>query len=95
MGGLVNEAINQTRGVARGLFPISLEENGLISALEELAANASNLFNVRCQFTAEGQLPKVENGAALHLYYIAQEAVLNAAKHGRAADHLDLPGAGQ
>ena len=85
VGGLVNEAINQTRSVARGLFPISLEENGLISALEELAVNASNLFNVRCQFTAEGQLPKVENGAALHLYYIAQEAVLNAAKHGRAA----------
>jgi len=83
VGGLVNEAINQTRGVARGLFPISLEENGLVSALEELAVNTSNLFKVRCQFSAEGQLPKVENGIALHLYYIAQEAVLNAAKHGR------------
>ena len=84
VGGLVNEAINQTRGVARGLFPISLEENGLVSALEELAVNTSNLFKVHCQFATEGQLPKVENGAALHLYYIAQEAVLNAAKHGRA-----------
>ncbi|HEY3932074.1 MAG TPA: ATP-binding protein, partial [Verrucomicrobiae bacterium] len=27
----------------------------------------------------------VENDAALHLYYIVQEAVLNAAKHGKAA----------
>ena len=26
----------------------------------------------------------MENDAALHLYYIAQEAVLNAAKHGNA-----------
>jgi len=84
VGGLVNEAINQTRGVARGLFPISLEENGLVSALEELAVNTSNRFKVHCQFSTEGELPKVENGAALHLYYIAQEAVLNAAKHGRA-----------
>jgi len=84
VGGLVNEAINQTRGVARGLFPISLQENGLVSALEELAENTSNLFKVRCQFSTDGQLPKVENGVALHLYYIAQEAVLNAAKHGRA-----------
>ena len=86
VGGLVNEAINQTRGVARGLFPISLEENGLVSALEELAVNTSNLFNVRCQFSAEGPLPKAENDVALHLYYIAQEAVLNAAKHGRAGN---------
>jgi len=85
VGGLVNEAINQTRGVARGLFPISLEENGLVSALEELAVNTSNLFKVRCQFSADGQLPKVEDSVALHLYYIAQEAVLNAAKHGQAA----------
>jgi len=85
VGGLVNEAINQTRGVARGLFPISLEENGLVSALEELAVNTSNLFKVRCQFSADGQLPKVEDIVALHLYYIAQEAVLNAAKHGQAA----------
>jgi len=89
VGGLVNEAINQTRGVARGLFPISLEENGLVSALEELAVNTSNLFKVRCQFSTEGQLPKVENGVALHLYYIAQEAVLNAAKHGR-ADNISV-----
>ena len=89
VGGLVNEAINQTRGVARGLFPISLEENGLVSALEELAVNTSNLFKVRCQFSTEGQLPKVENGVALHLYYIAQEAVLNAAKHGQ-ADNITI-----
>src|SRR5436305_8499097 len=30
---LINDAINQTRGVARGLFPVRLEENGLFSAL--------------------------------------------------------------
>lgn len=86
VGGLVNAAIDQTRAVARGLFPISLGENGLVSALEELAVNTSNLFEVRCQFTTEGQLPKVENGVALHLYYIAQEAVMNAVKHGRAGN---------
>ena len=89
VGGLVNEAINQTRGVARGLFPISLEENGLVSALEELAVNTGNLFKVKCQFSAAGQLPKVENGVALHLYYIAQEAVLNAAKHSR-SDNISI-----
>lgn len=82
---LINEAIGQTRGVARGLFPVRLEENGLVSALEELAANASSLFRVQCRFSCQEALPEMENGAALHLYYIAQEAVLNAAKHGKAA----------
>ena len=33
-------ADDATRGVARGLFPVRLEENGLVSALEELAAEA-------------------------------------------------------
>jgi PAS domain S-box-containing protein len=82
---LINEAIGQTRGVARGLFPVRLEENGLVSALEELAANASSLFKIQCSFSCEENLPRMENGAALHLYYIAQEAVLNAAKHSKAA----------
>jgi PAS domain S-box-containing protein len=85
IGTLVNEAITQTRSVARGLFPVRLEENGLIWALEDLAANASNLFRVKCDLSYEGQFPTVENDAALHLYYIVQEAVLNAAKHGKAA----------
>jgi hypothetical protein len=34
----------QTRGVARGLFPVRLEENGLVSALEELCANANQFI---------------------------------------------------
>lgn len=83
---LLNTALTQTRGVARGLFPVRLEENGLVSALEELAVNASSLFKVHCSFTCEQPPAKVDNSIALHLYYIAQEAIANAAKHGRAAN---------
>lgn len=81
---LVSESLNQTRGVARGLFPVRLEENGLASALEELAAIASNRFKINCRFASEGPTPVIENSVALHVYYIAQEAVLNAAKHSQA-----------
>ncbi|HZL14233.1 MAG TPA: PAS domain-containing sensor histidine kinase, partial [Verrucomicrobiae bacterium] len=84
IGGLVNETINQTRSVARGLFPVRLEESGLVSAIEELAANAENLFKIRCQFLCEEAHVTVESAASLHLYYIVQEAVLNAVKHGKA-----------
>ena len=81
---LIKNALSQTRGVARGLFPVRLEENGLSSALEELAANAAALFRIPCSFACENPPETVDNGIALHLYYIAQEAVANAAKHGRA-----------
>jgi len=84
IGDLISESLNQTRGVARGLFPVRLEENGLVSALEELAAVTGNRFKINCAFVCTGQAPALENSVALHVYYIAQEAVLNAARHGRA-----------
>jgi PAS domain S-box-containing protein len=84
IGGLINEAITQTRSVARGLFPVHLEESGLVLTLEELAANATNLFKIKCDFSCGEPAPILENAVAAHLYYIAQEAVLNAVKHGKA-----------
>ena len=83
---LLNEAIEQTRGVARGLFPVRLEEKGLVSALEELAANAGELYKLNCRFVTEQPPAAVEKGIALHLYYIVLEAVANAFKHGSAGN---------
>ncbi len=84
IGDLISETLNQTRGVARGLFPVRLEENGLVSALEELAGTTGNRFRIACTFTVEDPLPPIDNSLALHIYYIAQEAVLNAARHSKA-----------
>jgi signal transduction histidine kinase len=84
ISGLIQGAITQTRGVARGLFPVKLEETGLVSVLQELAANASELFKVNCQFSTQHPPPWVEHAVALHLYYIVLEAVANAVKHGKA-----------
>ncbi len=84
VGAMVNEAITKTRGVARGLFPVQLEDNGLIWALEDLTANASSLFRIKCNLSYQEPFPAVDNDVALHLFYIVQEAMLNAAKHGKA-----------
>jgi len=80
--GLVREAIEQTRRVSRGLSPIRPEPEGLMIALRELAAQTTELFQVRCRFDC--RLPVLIEDAALagHLYRIAQEAVNNAIKHG-------------
>jgi len=85
IGRLLNTAIAQTRGVARGLSPVRLEENGLASALEELADSASSIFQIPCRFSSQQSPDAIDHGTALHLYYIAQEAVANAAKHSRAS----------
>ncbi len=78
---MINEVIDQTRGVARGLFPVRLEEEGLVTALEQLASNASEVFKIHCRFVVEGPPVTVENEIALHVYYIVLETLANAAKH--------------
>jgi PAS domain S-box-containing protein len=91
----VHEALERARLLARGLAPVAVEEGGLTTALEELADNAAQLFHIRCEFRAELPVGVTDAGAATHLYRIAQEAITNAVKHGRAKRVLiDLTDAG-
>ena len=80
----LDQAITEARQLSRGLFPIRLEPNGLPSALEELARTASDRFHVPCSFETGGPVPVADKAMATHLYRIAQEAVINAAKHSGA-----------
>jgi two-component system, NarL family, sensor histidine kinase NreB len=81
----VRDVIAQTRSLARGLSPFILESEGLISALRELAVGMEKLFGVNCNFVNDGQASISDQTVATHLYRIAQEAVANAVKHGRAS----------
>lgn len=80
----VRDAIGQTRLLARGLSPVTLESEGLMSALAELALNTEKLFGVHCHFDCEEIVRFDNHAAATHLFRIVQEAVSNAIKHGRA-----------
>ncbi len=80
----VREAISQTRLLARGLSPVVLESEGLMAALRQLAENASQMFHVRCEFECDPPVLVTEHSVATHLYRIAQEALSNAIKHGKA-----------
>jgi PAS domain S-box-containing protein len=84
IGALVQEAMQQTRGVARGLFPVRLDESGLVSALAEFAETTSHLFRLQCQFRGDELVRALDKVVSLHLYYIVQESVSNAIKHGQA-----------
>jgi len=79
---MVNEGISQARHLARGLYPVRLEIEGLASAFEELAETTQLRNNVSCKFSCEEQILIYDTVAGNNLYRIAQEAVNNALKHG-------------
>lgn len=81
---LVRRAVEETRRVSRGLSPVRPEPEGLDSALKELAAQTRNIFSIACQFRRTKPVLILDNEGATHLYRIAQEAVHNAVRHGRA-----------
>jgi two-component system, LuxR family, sensor kinase FixL len=84
---LVKESDLFARALARGLVPVELELNGLSAALHRLVDNAERLFGVTCRFEeVGGEALIADNTAATHFYRIAQEAVSNAVKHGKASE---------
>jgi two-component system, LuxR family, sensor kinase FixL len=81
---LLNTAIQQARNMARGLHPVALEAQGLMSALEELTASVSEVFGIDCRCRCEHTVLVHDHVVAMHLYRIAQEAINNAIRHGHA-----------
>ena len=81
---LVEEGINLSRKLAKGLYPVEMEADGLMLALEEYAATSSKLFKVSCRYECDLPVLIHDPATAGHLYRIAQEAVGNAIKHGKA-----------
>ena len=81
---MVSEAVVLTRNLARGLFPIRPDGEGLAIALDDLASTTSSLTGVQVSFHESGQAEMNDAETVQHLHRIAQEAVSNAIKHGEA-----------
>ena len=79
---LVNQAIGRTRELSRVLLPVLSDPPGLMAALERLAFEVEDLFQVACRFECDQPVLIRESDIATHLYHIAQEAVNNSLKHG-------------
>ena len=83
---LVNEAGTMTRTLARGIYPVHLQGNGLMISLENLAKNVAE-FGQPCTFAYEKPVSIGDYEKATHLYRIAQEATNNAMKYAQ-AEHV-------
>lgn len=85
----LEQATAEVNQLARGLMPVEVDTQGLMSSLRELAGRVSATERVECTFVTNGPIEVLNNTAATHLYRIAQEAVNNALKHS-GADRIEL-----
>jgi len=86
LAAMVREAAGQARRLAHGLNPVDLKAGGLSAALENLAVKVTESFSISCTFQWDRKVRVRGDAAATHLYRIAQEAVSNAIRHGKASD---------
>lgn len=87
----LQDVIDQTRRVARGLDPAELETQGLTEALEAFALQIRESCRLNCTFTSHVMQPAVNQNVGIQLFRIAQEAVNNAIKHSHADRmHIEL-----
>jgi signal transduction histidine kinase len=81
---LVEDGIDLARNLARGLYPVEMEAEGLMAAFQQLANNITKGAKIRCVFECDKPVLIHDDAAATHLYRITQEAVRNAISHGKA-----------
>jgi PAS domain S-box-containing protein len=86
---LVNDAIDSTRSLARGLSPVAAGRDGLVMGLEALVSQTCERYGLKVTLRqdvaqAGDDHPPFDDATATHLYRIAQEAVVNAVRHGKA-----------
>ena len=85
----LNQAITKTRDLSRGLYPLGLESQGLIRALQDLSHDVAKRFRIQCVFDCDDSVGVREDAVAAHVYYIVREAVKNAIRHGK-ADRISI-----
>ena len=85
---LVSQTTGQARDLAKGLDPLDLDASNLLPALEALAVTTEQLFGSSCKFRCDKPVPINDTSLAINLYRIAQEAITNAIRHGKAKNIL-------
>ena len=80
---VMHQALVTTRGIARGLAPMSAGKTNLKESMEDLITSAAELFHVDCHLAFDAPCI-TDDKTILHLYRIAQESINNAVRHGKA-----------
>jgi signal transduction histidine kinase len=87
---LMHDVIQHTHDLARQFSSLDVKGDDLATVLKGLAASVGKLFGIKCDFSVKGAPPGLPHNSTVQLYKIAQEAVSNAIKHGKASEVLLL-----
>jgi signal transduction histidine kinase len=88
---LVDDAIQKLRRLARGLCTVDLGDQGLDVSLGELAGYVEDVFGISCRMRCDAPVYIADQSMAVHVYYIAHEALHNAVRHaGAKTIRIDL-----
>jgi signal transduction histidine kinase len=85
VGRQLRDAIAEARTLSHGLAPVTMEDDGLMTALAALAGSTSQ-GGVHCVFDCPVPVRVRDAELAGQIYRIAQEAVNNALKHASPAE---------
>ncbi len=80
---LLSTAINKSRLIAKGLSPVSLNENGFMMAVEEFSKNIEMIYKIKCSFEYDKNILIKDHIVSLNLFHITQESINNAIKHAK------------
>jgi signal transduction histidine kinase len=80
----LNEAVAQTREIARGMNRAMTCPSDLVSDLRRFASEVKTTFGIGCSVRSDLTELTVLPAAAIHLYRIVQQATDNAIRHGTA-----------
>jgi PAS domain S-box-containing protein len=85
--GLVNNAIDSTRTLARGLSPVGSGRGDLGAAIQTLGARIGERFGVRVTTHLDfGEPLRLSEISAAHVYRLVQEALTNVVRHSDARE---------
>ena len=84
LAGGIEHAMDQARAIAKGLVPVEIDAQGLMSALNQLVSSTEHRCGVSCRLLCSEPAPIGDTATATQLFRIVQEAINNAAKHARA-----------
>jgi PAS domain S-box-containing protein len=73
----------KVRELSRGLIPVYVESSGLSAVLNDLAVRTTGASGISVTAECPDWVELPDHATATELFYIAQEAVSNALRHGR------------
>lgn len=82
----IPRVLGQLRSMVRGLVPLEIDAEDLKPALDSLLSSVEEQLEIVCRFETDRRARVRHDETAVQVYRIAQEAVANAIRHGKASE---------